>query len=321
MRPVERKSFLDQVRQWRAGPMVAGCALVLVAAGLVAGRADAQQATPSPTPAPSVVVARTATGSAGPDFSKRITLLVIGSDSGAPKFGRGGTVAGGRADSIHLVVIDPNTGRGTMIGFPRDSYLPIPGHGTNKLNAAMVYGGPSLLVRTIEQYGGISIDYYVLTSFDGLTDLVNGVGGIRARVPRAVVDPVAGAKLRPGLQRLSGTQALALSRARKSLPGGDFTRSEHQGVVLLGGLGTFQAQLRSNPAAMIKWLAVIRREVATDLSFSELFRLGLLARSLKTGGLRNRVLPGVAGEGGGASVVRLSPQARSIVHNAGQGRF
>jgi LCP family protein required for cell wall assembly len=271
--------------------------------------------------APAVVVTRAASGAAGPAFGRRLTFLVIGSDAGSRRFDRPGPADRGRADSIHLVVVDPRTRKGTVIGFPRDSYVPIPGRGRNKINAAMVFGGPPLLARTIEQLGAPRIDYYVLTSFDGLIDMVNDVGKIRVDVPRAVVDEVAGANLRPGVQELSGAQALALSRARKSLPGGDFTRSEHQGDVLLGGLGTFQAQVRANPATLMRWLATTRKHVEADLPFDELLRLALLARAVPPRNLTDVVLPGRADKGGGASVVILDPEAGRILARAKAGRF
>src|SRR6266536_1578448 len=135
-----------------------------------------------------VTIQRAHSGQAVPSLKGRVTFLVIGSDSGAPKFGRGGTAAGGRADSIHLVVLDTGKRRGVSIGFPRDSYVSIPGHGTSKINAAMSFGGPALLIRTIEQLTGIKVDYYALTSFDGLTDLVNKVGGVTVGVDMNLVD-------------------------------------------------------------------------------------------------------------------------------------
>jgi LCP family protein required for cell wall assembly len=279
-----------------------------------ARRGHAQQA-------PAGVVTRAASGAAGPSFGRRLTFLVIGSDAGSRRFDRPGPADRGRADSIHLVVIDPRTRKGTVIGFPRDSYVPIPGRGRNKINAAMVFGGPPLLARTIEQLGAPKIDYVVLTSFDGLIEMVDDVGKVRVNVPRAVVDEVAGANLRAGVQELSGSQALALSRARKSLPGGDFTRSEHQGLVLLGGLGTFQTQMRGNPAELMRWLATAREHVEADLPVGELLRLALLARTVPPRNLKDVVLPGRAGDGGGASVVILDPEARRILARAKAGRF
>jgi len=294
-------------------------AVVLTTIATVAG--PGAQPGSAQSDGPAVVVGKVSRGAGGPSFDRRLTFLVIGSDSGAPKFGRGGVASRGRADSIHLVVIDPRTRKGTVVGFPRDSWVSIPGGGTGRINSAMVFGGPELLVRTVESLSGIQVDYWVLTSFDGLTDLVNGVGGVRVKVSRRINDHVAGANLRPGVQRLSGTQALAYSRARKSVPGGDLTRSKHQADVLLGGLGTFQAQMKQDPAALMRWLAVMRREVSTDLSFGELLRLALVARQVPPSALSNKVLPGTDANIGGASVIRLSGGATRILADTRAGRY
>jgi LCP family protein required for cell wall assembly len=259
-----------------------------------------------------ITVQRAHAGSATPTVKKRIVLLTIGSDSGAPKFGRGGSVETGRADALQLVVLDTVRQRGAVVSFPRDSYVPIPGHGTNKINAAMAFGGPRLLVATFEQLTGLTIDYYALTSFDGLTDIVNKVGKVQVNVDMNLRDRFAGAFLDKGKRTLRGGQALAYARARKTLPGGDFDRSRHQGQLLLGGLGTFQRQVARDPTRVMTWLAVMRDEVKTDLPFPELLRLALLATRVPPGDIRNIPVPSVAGSAGGASVVRLLPGAYSL---------
>jgi LCP family protein required for cell wall assembly len=266
-----------------------------------------------------VTIQRAHSGKAAPNLRGRITFLVIGSDSGAPKFGRGGTAAGGRADSIHLVVLDAAKRRGVSIGFPRDSYVAIPGHGTDKINAAMSSGGPPLLIRTIEQLTGIRVDYYALTSFDGLTDLVNKVGGVTVGVDMNLVDRFSGANFRAGTQKLNGGQALAYSRARHGTPQGDLTRSKHQGQVLLGGLKTFQQQVAADPAQVMKWLAVMHDEVQVNLPFSETLRLALYATTISPGRINNLVAPGVPGSAGAASVVRLQPAAFALFSRVRQG--
>ena len=192
--------------------------------------------------------------SATPTLKRRVVVLTIGSDAGAPKFGRGGAMESGRADALQLVVIDTVKRRGSILSFPRDSYVPIPGYGTNKINAAMAFGGPRLLVATFEQLTGLTIDYYALTSFDGLTDIVNKVGKVRVNVDMNLRDTFAGAFLDKGKRNLTGGQALAYARARKTLPGGDFDRSRHQGQLLIGGLGTFQGQVAEDPAKVMTWL-------------------------------------------------------------------
>jgi LCP family protein required for cell wall assembly len=268
-----------------------------------------------------VTIQRAHTGAATPALKRRVTFLVIGSDSGAPRHGRGGTAAGGRSDSIHLIVLDTTKNRGISIGFPRDSFVSIPGRGTSKINAAMSSGGPSLLIRTIEQLTGIGVDYYVLTSFDGLVDIVNKVGGITVGVDMNLVDSFSGANFRKGTQKLNGGQALAYSRARHGTPQGDLTRSEHQGQVLLGGLATFQKQVARDPTLVMKWLAILNDEVQTNLPITELLRLALVATQVPPSRINNVVAPGTPGSAGGASVVRLQPAAFALFNRVKRGGF
>jgi LCP family protein required for cell wall assembly len=281
-----------------------------VAAGLVVAGPPRRPATAQAGPA--ITVQRAHAGSATPTVKRRIVLLTIGSDSGAPKFGRGGAMERGRADALQLVVLDTVKRRGLVLSFPRDSYVPIPGHGTSKINAAMAFGGPPLLVATFERLTGIPIDYYAVTSFDGLTDIVNKVGGVRVDVDMNLRDHFAGAFLDKGL---------SYARARKTLPGGDFDRSRHQGQVLLGGLGTFQRQVAKDPTQVMSWLAVLRDEVKTDLPFPELLRLALLATRVPPASIRNVPVPGTAGSAGGASVVRLTPGAYALFARVRAGKF
>jgi polyisoprenyl-teichoic acid--peptidoglycan teichoic acid transferase len=295
----------------RALTLIAALGLVAaLAAGLVVATSPRQPATAQDAAA--VTVQRAHAGSATPTLKRRVVLLTIGSDSGAPKFGRGGAVESGRADALQLVIVDTVKRKGAVVSFPRDSYVPIPGHGTNKINAAMAFGGPPLLVATFEQLTGLTIDYYALTSFDGLTDIVNKVGKVQVNVDMNLRDHFAGAFLDKGRRNLTGGQALAYARARKTLPGGDFDRSRHQGQLLLGGLATYQRQVAEDPAKVLTWLGIMRDEVKTDLPFPELLRLALLATDLPASGIKNIPVPSVAGSAGGASVVRLLPGAYSL---------
>jgi LCP family protein required for cell wall assembly len=292
-----------------------GAAVLATSLALASGSRHAAGAQPA------VTIQRAHSGKAAPSLKGRVTFLVIGSDSGAPKFGRGGTAAGGRADSIHLVVLDTAKRRGISIGFPRDSYVPIPGRGTDKINSAMSSGGPPLLIRTIERLTGIGVDYYALTSFDGLTDLVNKVGGVTVGVDQNLQDRFSGANFRKGTQRLNGAQALAYSRARHGTPQGDLTRSKHQGQVLLGGLGTFRQQVAKDPTQVMKWLAVMHDEVQFNIPFTQTLRLALYATTVSPSRINNLVAPGIPGSAGAASVVRLQPAAFSLFNRVRQGQF
>ena len=71
-----------------------------------------------------------------------------------------------------------------LVSIPRDSYVPIPGHGRNKLNAAYAFGGAPLLVRTVEQATGMRIDHYAEIGFGGFVGAVDAVGGVDCASPR-----------------------------------------------------------------------------------------------------------------------------------------
>src|SRR6266511_4471691 len=158
--------------------------------------------------------------------------LIVGSDSreglSAAERKRLGTgqAAGRRTDTMMLLHI-PRSGAPTLVSLPRDSYVPIPGRGRNKLNAAYAFGGPKLLVQTVEQVTGIRIDHYMEVGFDGFAATVNAVGGVRICVDEAMRDPNAGLNLRAGCQVLNSRDALGYVRTRASARG-DLDRVQRQ---------------------------------------------------------------------------------------------
>src|SRR6266498_2495635 len=145
--------------------------------------------------------------------------LIVGSDSreglSAAERKRLGTgqAAGRRTDTMMLLHI-PRSGAPTLVSLPRDSYVPIPGHGRNKLNAAYAFGGPKLLAQTVEGVSGIRIDHYMEIGFDGFASLVDAAGGVSMCIPKAMNDPKAGLRLNPGCQVLNSRQALGYVRTR-----------------------------------------------------------------------------------------------------------
>jgi len=160
--------------------------------------------------------------------------LLVGSDSRAgltpgQKRALGtGSAAGQRTDTILLLHQPSGGGKPVLISIPRDSYLPIPGHGRNKINAAFSIGGPQLLVRTVEAATGVHVDRYVEIGFGGFAGIVDDVGGVQLCLPRALNDPKAHIDLPAGCQVLGGSQALGYVRARYSDPRGDLGRVDHQ---------------------------------------------------------------------------------------------
>jgi LCP family protein required for cell wall assembly len=176
--------------------------------------------------------------SGGPADSPGRTFLVIGSDSRqdltrAERARLGtGQAAGQRTDTIMLLHVPAGGGPTVLVSVPRDSYVAIPGHGKNKINAAYGFGGAALIVKTVEQDMGLHIDDYVETGLGGYAGLVDAIGGVRICVKRAMDDPKAHINLKPGCQQLDGKTALGYARARYSDPRGDLGRVERQREVL-----------------------------------------------------------------------------------------
>lgn len=254
-------------------------------------------------------IARRVEASFAPGVPSRDLLffLAIGSDARP-----GQSVAGLRADSLHIIGVNPKRGGAAIVGIPRDSFVPIPGVGTRKINESLFYGGPELAVRTVENLTGIDIDGYLLTGFEDFRHLVTAVGGIKVRIPYAMSDRYSGAYFRPGKKRLRGPEALAFSRNRYDAPGGDFGRSMNQGRLILAALREFRQDLRKDPMTLLRWLVAGARHVRTDLSLSEALELLLAAPTVDPGKVRNQVVSGHGAMVGGQSVVRLGAGAHAI---------
>jgi LCP family protein required for cell wall assembly len=138
----------------------------------------------------------------------------------------------GTLNSDSIMLLHMGSGKPVLISIPRDSYVPIPGHGNNKLNAALAFGGPTLLVQTVEQVTGLKIDHYMGIGFGGLVSVVNSIGGVQMCLPSAVQDSYSGVNLKAGCQNLNGDQALAFVRDRHSFATGDLQRIQDQRAFL-----------------------------------------------------------------------------------------
>jgi LCP family protein required for cell wall assembly len=157
--------------------------------------------------------------------------LIAGSD----KRGSGGIdnadVSGARADTI-MVLNQPTSGKTALMSLPRDTYVEIPGHGKNKLNAAYALGGPALLVATVEGLTGLTVDHYVEVGFGSVVDLVNAVNGVKLCYDQTVKDPDSKLKWKKGCHIADGDTALAFSRMRYQDPLGDIGRALRQRQVV-----------------------------------------------------------------------------------------
>jgi LCP family protein required for cell wall assembly len=235
-----------------------------------------------------------------------VFILVAGSDARPRE-----DLVRTRADSIHLVAVNPATGEGTLLGLPRDSWVEIPGRGRDKINNALALGGPNLLAATVRRLTGLPVDYYVLTGFPGLTRMVDDLGGVDVMVERRMNDRVSGARFERGWHRMSGAEALAFSRNRNDVANGDFSRSENQGVLMLAALAKMRAEV-GDDAGVARWLGVLLNYVRLDIPRDRLPGLAALARRLDPARLRNVVAPGRIGSAGSQSVVYLTTAAARL---------
>ena len=160
------------------------------------------------------------------------TWLLVGSDSRQgltveqqQALATGGDTGNGRTDTILLVHV-PGLGSGTpttMVSIPRDSYVPIPGYGRDKINAAFAMGGAPLLAQTVEQATGMRLDHYAEVGFSGFAGLVDALGGVTVCPTAPIDDPLAGIDLPAGCQNLDGRNALGYVRSRAT-PRADLDR-------------------------------------------------------------------------------------------------
>ena len=172
-----------------------------------------------------------------PDDQPGTTYLLVGSDSRAglsqaerKKLGTG-NAKGQRTDTILL--LHTGSGPNLLMSIPRDSLVDIPGHGSgNKINAAFAYGGPKLLVRTIEADTGIRVDDYVEIGLGGLAGVVDAVGGITICPTQRMDDKLANLHVKKGCQEADGTTALGYARSRHTSNIGDIDRVKHQREVV-----------------------------------------------------------------------------------------
>lgn len=215
-------------------------------------------------------------------------ILLIGNDSRE-------NGEDGRSDAMILLSISNKTKTIQMTSLLRDMYVEIPGHDGNRLNAAYAYGGAQLLMETIEQNFGISVNRYVLVNFEAFANLVDAVGGVDLELTNDEVQYVNGYLVEynmltgkpegtdyldaslSGMIHLNGPQALAYTRNRYI--GTDFGRTERQRKVLSAVIKELPKSLITNPMGLVDGLLP---NLTTNLTSGECYALGLQAGKLLT---------------------------------------
>jgi LCP family protein required for cell wall assembly len=228
-----------------------------------------------------------------------ISILAVGSDARP-----GEDFIHSRGDALQLVTINTLTHAASIIGVPRDSWVDIPGHGIDKINASLYYGGPQLMGDTVGNLIGVHPKYVFVTRFKWFSAMVSWLGGVDIRNPFAFDDEYLKPKgFKAGRIHLNGYDAMAYSRIRHTLPTGDFERSAHQEIVLKA----IQAKVRANasrPGFIEHGVLDAMSHMYTNLPPTELFRLAQVMAQVDPSKVRSCVVQGGIGtSSGGASIV------------------
>jgi LCP family protein required for cell wall assembly len=245
-----------------------------------------------------------ATG-ANPAGESPVTFLLVGSDSRekTPK----GQDPGARSDAIMIARFSGDRQHAQLISIPRDSWVDIPGHGKNKINASYALGGPSLLIQTVEQLTDVRIDHYVAIDFDGIARVTDDLGGVDVVVAEETSN--GGYTFRKGVNHLDGDQARWYLGQRYGLPGGDFDRVRRQQHFLKAVYSKLiSAETFTDPSRMDAAMLTLTGSVTVDdtLSNADVLALARAMRGLTPANLETFTAP-VLGTGheGPASVVYL----------------
>lgn len=241
--------------------------------------------------------ARAALTSSGFPLTSANTILVLGSDR-RPRGTREPGALGGPSRSDTIMLLRVGGGHSARLSIPRDTVVPIPGHGSGKINAAYAYGGPRLAIRTVEDYLGVRVNHLVLVSFTNFPAFIDALGGIDFTVgKRCVRSLISGGNrnggytlyLHHGSNHLSGKEALALARTRHNScdPNeDDLTRVRRQQQILAAIRGRLTSPLTFFRLPWVAWTAP--KTIQTDMGGFSL--LGLFAGIVTAGSPPTRVL-------------------------------
>jgi LCP family protein required for cell wall assembly len=263
---------------------------------------------------------------------KPFTLLVVGSDSRSAlkgsnnaQFGTAAQAAGQRSDTIILVRVVPNSRQLSILSIPRDLWVPIPGHGNNRINSAFDTGA-DLLVQTIQADLGIPVNHYVEVNFDTFRQVSNAVGGVSFYFPTPAKDNYSLLNVpNAGCVSLQGDQALAFVRARhyEYYQNGywhfeaqsDLARIKRQQAFIKKMIKKAAGEY-TNPFALNSIIGGITNNLTLDSGFSHSLLLSLAKnfRTIDAAGIPSQTLPTYPYTVGGADVLGLQqPQAQAMI--------
>ncbi|MFF1574234.1 LCP family protein [Leifsonia sp. NPDC058292] len=237
----------------------------------------------------------------------------------------GTTADGGGTNTDTMMILHlPADGRSaTLISLPRDSWVDVPGQGMNKLNSAFALGGGNsgddaggarLLIQTVQNLTGLTIDHYVRVSLLGFYDIAQALGPIQVCLNNAVDDPYSQANFPAGVSTLDAHQALAFVRQRHGLTRGDLDRVVRQQYFLSVEARKFlSAGTLLNPAKLTKVLDAVSGSLETDpgLNFLSLAAQmqGLTGGKIQSATIPISGTPTITVDGNDLSIVEVDTDA------------
>lgn len=209
------------------------------------------------------------------EWERPTNILLLGLDA------RGGKLNEQRSDVIIIAACDPGRNRIKLLSIPRDTLVEIPGHGTDRINSAYMYGKLGLTREMVGKLTGLAIDRYVQVDFRAFQELVDILGGIEVDVDKRMYyqDKKQGLliDLQKGRQVLNGRQAMGFVRYRHD-PMGDLTRIQRQQQVIRAVLN--KAIEENLWMKLIPLYRLQRKYIRTDLTLVDLYRLRNFGRNL-----------------------------------------
>lgn len=173
---------------------------------------------------------------------------------------------GNRSDSMMVLTIDEKNNDIRITSLARDTYVQIPGYGEEKLTHAYAYGGPALLLQTIDKNFGLKIDKYAVVSFSSFEKIIDAMGGVEIDVLPKEVSYIQGVDS-AGKQTLNGAEALAYSRIRYADDA--YQRDNRQRTVMQAAYN----KLASNPGDLMEIGNTILGYTKTNMPPMEIFKL------------------------------------------------
>lgn len=194
--------------------------------------------------------------------SKALNYVLIGSDRAA------GDAGVGRSDALMVLHLTGDRRAAYLISFPRDMYVPIPGHGKDKINAAFAFGGTPLTIRTLEGLLDVRMDHVATIDFDGFVGLTEDLGGVTVYNEHPSVS--GGWSFPLGDITIRGEQALAYVRQRKELPNGDLDRAQRQRAVVAAIISKgLSREVISDPEKFIGFAGGVAEHITVDRQLTD----------------------------------------------------